>query len=184
MENKKNEKTQKSKTQNIESEKIKENKKTSASNSSEEEEKNSSSSSKEREKNKNSETKKKKRRRTNEIKYSENDSPIPSKKISSKKKNAEINALEKYIYHHQGELKLIEYIPIEKKEKSFGNGRYSLRNRIPILNKMAGERIVYKRGPEGESCSIIYSSRQYMRSLWENFYSKYDNNIKMKKKKN
>jgi hypothetical protein len=82
------------------------------------------------------------------------------------------------MYQHKDELKLIEFIPNETKEKTFGNGRYSLRNRIPKLNHFFGEKIVYKRDSNGETLSSIFSSRQSMRSLWDNFI-----NVKKNKKK-
>ena len=64
------------------------------------------------------------------------------------------------MYQHKDELKLIEFIPNETKEKTFGNGRYSLRNRIPKLNHFFGEKIVYKRDSNGETLSSIFSSRE------------------------
>ena len=82
------------------------------------------------------------------------------------------------MYQHKDELKLIEFIPNETKEKTFGNGRYSLRNRIPKLNHFFGEKIVYKRDSNGETLSSIFSSRESMRSLWDNF-----KDIKRNKKK-
>ena len=82
------------------------------------------------------------------------------------------------MYQHKDELKLIEFIPNETKEKTFGNGRYSLRNRIPKLNHFFGEKIVYKRDSNGETLSSIFSSRESIRSLWYNFQ-----NIKKNKKK-
>ena len=83
------------------------------------------------------------------------------------------------MYQHKDELKLIEFIPKDTEEKkTFGNGRYSLRNRIPRLNHFYGEKIIYKRDSNGETLSSIFSTRESMRSLWDNF-----KDIKQNKKK-
>lgn len=57
-----------------------------------------------------------------------------------------------------------------KQEQTFGkNGRYSLRMRIPRLNKLLGEKVTYIHTAYGDEIRSIYSSRKAVKDITEQY---------------
>ena len=88
---------------------------------------------------------KKKKVRKNDKKKSKPKKRKNSKQKHSSKMKSEYTNRELEIgrYNALDKIKTVAFIPQEPEEKTFGNGRYSLRNRFRALNHTAGEKLEY-----------------------------------------